>query len=46
MLTGYDEINVADGDRLGRASGGAGGDWCIVDSRSEAGTGCSRVTVR
>jgi hypothetical protein len=43
MPTGYDEINVADRDRLGRASGGA---WCIVDSRSEAGTGCSRVTVR
>lgn len=44
--TGYDKINVADGDTLDKASGGAGGDWCIVDSRREAGTGCSRVTVK
>ncbi len=44
--TGYDKINVADGDRLDTASGGAAGDWCIVDARSEAGTGCSRVSVR
>ena len=44
--TGYDKINVADGDRLDTASGGPSGDWCIVDARSEAGTGCSRVTVR
>ena len=44
--TGYDKINVADGDRHDTASGGKGGDWCIVDSRSELGGGCSRVTVR
>jgi len=44
--TGYDKINVADGDRFDTASGGTGGDLCIVDSRSEAGSSCSRVTVR
>ena len=44
--SGYDKINVADGDRHDTASGGKGGDWCIVDSRSEVGGGCSRVTVR
>ncbi len=44
--TGYDKINVADGDRFDRASGSQGGDWCIVDSRSEVGKGCSRVTVK
>jgi len=44
--TGYDKINVADGDRFDTASGGTAGDWCIVDSRSEVGTGCTRVTVR
>ncbi|MDQ3250803.1 MAG: hypothetical protein M3P86_00680 [Actinomycetota bacterium] len=44
--TGYDKIKVNDGDRLDTASGGRGGDWCIVDARSEAGTGCSRVSVR
>ena len=44
--TGYDKINVADGDRFDTASGGKAGDWCIVDSRSEVGTGCTRVTVR
>ncbi|MBA2535756.1 MAG: hypothetical protein H0V21_12175 [Rubrobacter sp.] len=44
--TGYDKINVADGDTLDRASGGTGGDWCIVDSRGEATASCSRVTVR
>ncbi len=43
---GYDKINVADGDNLDTASGGSGGDWCIVDRKSEAGTGCSRVTLR
>src|SRR5215210_3378858 len=43
---GNDTINVADGDTLDRASGGPGGDWCIVDSRKEVGTGCSRVTLR
>ena len=44
--TGYDKINVADGDTFDRASGGTGGDWCIVDSKKEVGTGCSRVTYR
>jgi hypothetical protein len=44
--TGYDKINVADGDRHDTASGGSGGDWCIVDSRSEATASCTRVTVR
>jgi len=44
--TGYDKINVADGDTFDTASGGAGGDWCVVDARREVGTGCSRVTVQ
>lgn len=44
--SGYDKIKVNDGDSLDRASGGAGGDWCIVDAKREAGTGCSRVTIR
>lgn len=44
--TGYDKIKVNDNDRLDTAHGGPGGDWCIVDARSEAGRGCSRVTVR
>jgi len=43
---GYDKINVADGDTVDTASGGAGGDWCIVDSRRELGTGCSKHTIR
>jgi hypothetical protein len=44
---GYDKINVADRDTLDTANGGNGGhDWCIVDSRSEVGAGCDRVTVR
>jgi hypothetical protein len=44
--TGFDKIKVNDNDRHDTASGGNGGDWCIVDSRSEVGGGCSRVTVR
>jgi hypothetical protein len=44
--TCYDKINVADGDRFDTASAGRAGDWCIVDSRSEVGTGCTRVTFR
>ena len=43
---GYDKIKVNDGDRRDTASGGRGSDWCIVDARSEAGTGCGTVTVR
>ena len=39
-------VKVNDSDRWDTASGGAGGDWCIVDAWSEAGTGCSRVSVR
>src|SRR5215212_10665884 len=44
--TGYDKINVADGDNLDRIKAGPGGDWCIVDARREAVSGCSRVTLR
>ena len=44
--TGWDKIHVADGDTFDTASGGSSGDWCIVDSRREVGTGCTRVTVR
>jgi hypothetical protein len=45
--TGFDRINVADGDKRDHAGGGDGGrDYCIVDSRSEAGSGCERVTVQ
>lgn len=44
--TGNDKINVADGDRRDTASGGLGGDLCIVDARREAGMGCSVVRVR
>src|SRR5215210_1288438 len=43
---GWDKIKVNDGDRFDTASGGRGGDWCIVDARKEVGTGCSRVSVR
>jgi hypothetical protein len=44
--SGFDKINVADGDNFDKAGGGKGGYWCIVDSRREAGVACSRVTVR
>jgi hypothetical protein len=45
--TGHDKIKVNDGDRNDTASGGKGRhDWCIVDSRSEVGSGCVKVTVR
>jgi hypothetical protein len=44
--TGNDKINVADGDTRDTASGGRGGDLCIVDARKEVGTGCSAVRVR
>ena len=44
---GWDKIKVNDGDTNDTASGGRGAhDWCIVDSRSEAGRGCDKVTVR
>jgi hypothetical protein len=45
--SGFDRINVADGDRRDSAGGGDGGrDYCIVDVRIEAGPGCERVTVQ
>lgn len=44
--TGYDKINVADGDNRDRAAGGGGRNHCIVDSRAEVGPGCTLVTVR
>ena len=44
--TGFDKINVADGDKRDTASGGKGRDSCIVDARREVGTGCSKVTIR
>jgi len=44
--TGWDKINVHDGDMRDTASGGTGGDWCIVDARREATASCGRVTVR
>ena len=44
---GYDKINVADGDTYDTAGGGRGGhDYCIVDSRSELGSGCDRHSIR
>jgi hypothetical protein len=44
---GWDKIKVNDNDRLDTANGGKGKhDWCIVDARSEAGSGCNKVTVR
>jgi hypothetical protein len=44
---GYDKLRVDDGDTNDTAGGGRGGhDWCIVDSRSELGKGCEKVTVR
>jgi hypothetical protein len=45
--SGWDQINVADGDISDTAGGGAGRhDWCIVDVRSELGRGCEKVTIR
>lgn len=46
---GDDKIYVNDGDTLDRVSTGTqegGGSWCIVDSRVEAGRGCTKVTFR
>jgi hypothetical protein len=43
---GFDRINVADGDTLDTANGGNGRDYCIVDSKKEVGTGCSKYTIR
>ena len=45
--TGYDKINVADGDTRDTAGAGDGGrDWCIVDSRAELTRSCERVTIQ
>jgi hypothetical protein len=44
--SGFDRLNVADGDRRDTASGGPGQDLCIVDSRAEVGRGCAEVRVR
>jgi hypothetical protein len=44
--SGFDKINVADGDKRDTASGSEGRDWCIVDSRAELGASCARVTIR
>jgi hypothetical protein len=44
---GFDKLRVDDGDVNDTAGGGKGGhDWCIVDARSELGSGCDKVTVR
>src|SRR5215203_1600553 len=43
---GYDLIYTSDGDTHDRIRGGAGGDKCYVDSRSEVVSGCGRVIVQ
>ena len=43
---GYDLIYVNDGDTHDRIRGGAGGDKCYVDSRSEVVSGCGSVIVQ
>ena len=44
--TGSDLIYVNDGDINDRIRGGAGGDRCYVDARSEVVNGCGRVIVQ
>lgn len=44
--TGSDLIYVNDGDTHDRIRGGAGGDKCYVDARSEVVSGCGAVIVR
>ena len=44
--SGFDKINVADGDTRDRAGAGSGRNWCIVDSRAELTAGCTRVTIQ
>ena len=44
--SGFDKINVADGDTRDTAGAGSGRNWCIVDSRAELTPGCSRVTIQ
>jgi hypothetical protein len=43
--SGFDKINVADGDERDTAGAGSGRNWCIVDSRAELTPGCTRVDV-
>jgi hypothetical protein len=44
---GWDKIKVNDGDISDTAGDGRGrNDWCFVDSRSEVGMGCDKVTIR
>jgi hypothetical protein len=43
--SGFDLIYVNDGDTRDRILGGKGNDRCIVDARSEAVSGCSRIIV-
>ncbi len=43
---GFDLIYVDDGDTRDRIFGGKGNDRCIVDSRSEVVSGCSRIIVQ
>ena len=43
--SGFDKINVADGDTRDTAGAGSGRNWCIVDSRAELTPGCTRVDI-
>ena len=44
--SGDDRILVNDNDRLDAAVGDRGYDVCIVDARTEVGTGCNEVRIR
>ena len=44
--SGDDRILVNDNDRLDAAVGGGGYDVCVVDARTEIGTGCNEVKIR
>lgn len=45
--SGFDRLNARDGDTRDRVGVGDGGrDFCIVDTRAEAGKGCARVQTR
>ena len=43
---GNDRILVNDNDREDAAVGGGGYDICVVDARTEIGTGCNEVKIR
>jgi hypothetical protein len=43
--SGFDKINVHDGDRRDVAGAGSGRNWCIVDARNELTPGCTRVDI-